>query len=411
MIVISISILFDSKLVHVQPIPFRFRIVTWNAGKSEPDCDAFRHIAFPSVSNNIIVDLIVFGFQEATKTVVGSNSFHKTLKNCLQNENYTAIISGYVGSAILKPIWLYIFASDRIGKSQRVNLLKFKEEYILKVYNGNFLGRITGYKGIIASCIQIDKSINMIFVNMHLPAGKGEKEERCRLWYKFLQEYQSNIIKNDYLFAFGDQNWRTLNILSVEAILEAIKKEEYTTIFNHDELTQMRQKNSTESDTQCLKDFFEAPITFPPTYKYVLNSDAYQIEKDEEVRRPSYTDRILISTFSNDLEIIQYSSIDDVKLSDHRPVFADMILHQRSKNNEMSKNTSTEKTRTTTNHIKTIVKQHILTFLMTIATMTFVCILIFLVMCQLIIKCQTQKTDMQQTAQINIVGTPSSVES
>ncbi|CAF4664499.1 unnamed protein product [Rotaria socialis] len=173
----------------------------------------------------------------------------------------------------------------------------------------------------------------------------------------------------------------------------------------------MRQKNSTESDTQCLKDFFEAPITFPPTYKYVLNSDAYQIEKDEEVRRPSYTDRILISTFSNDLEIIQYSSIDDVKLSDHRPVFADMILHQRSKNNEMSKNTSTEKTRTTTNHIKTIVKQHILTFLMTIATMTFVCILIFLVMCQLIIKCQTQKTDMQQTAQINIVGTPSSVES
>ncbi|CAF3791496.1 unnamed protein product [Rotaria magnacalcarata] len=175
--------------------------------------------------------------------------------------------------------------------------------------------------------------------------------------------------------------------------------------------TDASRKNSAESDTQCLKDFFEAPITFPPTYKYVLNSDVYQIEKNEEVRRPSYTDHILISTFSNDLEIIQYSSIDDVKLSDHRPVFADTILHQRSKNNDMFKNTSTEKTRTTNNHIKTIVKQHLLTFLMTIATITFVCILSFLVRCQILIKRQTQKTDMQQTAQINIVGTPSSVES
>jgi hypothetical protein len=51
-------------------------------------------------------------------------------------------------------------------------------------------------------------------------------------------------------------------------------------------------------------------------------------------RRPSYTDRILVSTISENLEILKYSTIDDVKLSDHRPVFADIMLYHQSKNKE-----------------------------------------------------------------------------
>jgi endonuclease/exonuclease/phosphatase family metal-dependent hydrolase len=43
-------------------------------------------------------------------------------------------------------------------------------------------------------------------------------------------------------------------------------------------------------------------------------------------RRPSYTDRILVSKLSKDLQIVKYSSIHNIKLSDHRPVFADIIL-------------------------------------------------------------------------------------
>ncbi|CAF2991298.1 unnamed protein product [Rotaria sp. Silwood2] len=169
---------------------------------------------------------------------------------------------------------------------------------------------------------------------MHLPAGEGKKEERCKLWSKFLEIYQANNVKNDYMFVFGDQNWRTLNTLSVDNILEAIKKEEYKIILDNDELTQMRQNDNTESTAQCLSNFFEAPIAYPPTYKYIPNSDEYQTEKDREVRRPSYTDRILISTLSNNLEILQYSTMSDIRLSDHRPVFADIILHQQTRNNE-----------------------------------------------------------------------------
>jgi hypothetical protein len=71
---------------------------------------------------------------------------------------------------------------------------------------------------------------------MHLPAGEGKTEERCKLWSKFLQTYEADNLEDDYIFAFGDQNWRTLDTLSIDNILEAIKKKDYQTILDNDEV-------------------------------------------------------------------------------------------------------------------------------------------------------------------------------
>jgi UDP-N-acetyl-D-mannosaminuronic acid transferase (WecB/TagA/CpsF family) len=71
---------------------------------------------------------------------------------------------------------------------------------------------------------------------MHLPAGEGKTEERCKLWFKFFQIYEANDLEDDYIFAFGDQNWRTLNTLNIDSILEAIETKEYQTILNNDEV-------------------------------------------------------------------------------------------------------------------------------------------------------------------------------
>ena len=48
---------------------------------------------------------------------------------------------------------------------------------------------------------------------------------------------------------------------------------------------------------------------------------------DGDHRYPSYTDRILVSKLNENLQIMNYSTISHIKLSDHRPVFADMILY------------------------------------------------------------------------------------
>jgi len=54
-------------------------------------------------------------------------------------------------------------------------------------------------------------------------------------------------------------------------------------------------------------------------------------------RRPSYTDRILASSISNDLKILEYSALNHIKLSDHRPVYADILLDQQSGDNQIPK--------------------------------------------------------------------------
>ena len=71
---------------------------------------------------------------------------------------------------------------------------------------------------------------------MHLPAGEGKKEERCKLWSRFFETYQTNDVHDDYMFVFGDQNWRTVHTLNIENILQAIKEKDYTTLLKHDEV-------------------------------------------------------------------------------------------------------------------------------------------------------------------------------
>ncbi len=78
--------------------------------------------------------MIYSSFQEASKKLIGDNAFHKTLKNCLEKNNYIEMVSDYVGSNIIKPIWLYIYVAKETMKSQRVELFRYNNKPTLKVY-------------------------------------------------------------------------------------------------------------------------------------------------------------------------------------------------------------------------------------------------------------------------------------
>ena len=67
------------------------------------------------------------------------------------------------------------------------------------------------------------------------------------------------------------------------------------------------------------------PIQFPPTYKYEIGTDHYKISKNVY---PSFTDRIFfdINSEFNSLVPIHYSCDGDMKISDHKPVFAQFEL-------------------------------------------------------------------------------------
>ena len=71
---------------------------------------------------------------------------------------------------------------------------------------------------------------------MHLPAGEGKLTERCQLLSKFFQIYQTNSNNESYMFILGDQNWRTIDSMSIADILQAIQGHDYQNILNNDEV-------------------------------------------------------------------------------------------------------------------------------------------------------------------------------
>jgi len=76
------------------------------------------------------------------------------------------------------------------------------------------------------------------------------------------------------------------------------------------------------SSHPVLKKFEEQKISFNPTYKYDKNSEKYDSSK--KLRKPAWTDRILISRSSRltgDLKPMDYFADHKFQLSDHRPVF------------------------------------------------------------------------------------------
>lgn len=76
--------------------------------------------------------------------------------------------------------------------------------------------------------------------------------------------------------------------------------------------------------------FQEGAIQFPPTYKYLVNSD--QLDMGKKQRIPSFTDRVLFAHKQANpaaLTLNTYKSMINCKTSDHRPVYAIFTVSQQ----------------------------------------------------------------------------------
>ena len=87
-------------------------------------------------------------------------------------------------------------------------------------------------------------------------------------------------------------------------------------LLRHDQLLR------TISEGQAFPDFAEAEISFPPTFKFDKGTRDY--DTSHKNRIPAYTDRILFKP--NGVQVIEYDSVQDAVHSDHRPVYASLIL-------------------------------------------------------------------------------------
>jgi len=165
---------------------------------------------------------------------------------------------------------------------------------------------------------------SLVFVNCHLTPHDHQLQERVEDYKQILttQEFSipetSNILFHDYVFWFGDLNFRLGCSRTSEEIVELISAGSFAPLLKDDQLVHVQQSGDAFSELR------EPPIVFPPTYKFEKGFDSYDMK-----RRPGWTDRILYQVNANvydnvtlQAEASNYKSHIKYRVSDHRPVSA-----------------------------------------------------------------------------------------
>ena len=195
------------------------------------------------------------------------------------------------------------------------------------------VGPIVGNKGAVGVSFTYENT-SFLFINCHLTSGHEQKRlDKRRANYRdilknliFKSPYPHCDITNqfNYTFFFGDLNYRI--DLDPDMILEKIQENDFYYLKRHDQLSIELERNN------AFYAFSEAPIRFPPTYRYIRGSrDSYHILKKKAVKDrinvPSYCDRILFKSYLNStIFTTSYGCSDDIFTSDHSPVFASFLL-------------------------------------------------------------------------------------
>ena len=138
-------------------------------------------------------------------------------------------------------------------------------------------------------------------------------------------EPYSGMNQYDLVIFSGDLNYR-IN-MDKEEVKKLISNNDVETLLEKDQLYSAINKREIDLD-----DFYEGRINFMPTYKFLDGTNEY----DYAERVPGWTDRILYRANNlSDIILCKYSSIADVKTSDHKPVFAIFKInfnHEKNKN-------------------------------------------------------------------------------
>ncbi|KAM0935643.1 putative inositol-polyphosphate 5-phosphatase [Dioscorea sansibarensis] len=211
-------------------------------------------------------------------------------------------------------IYISIWVSRRLRR--HINNLKVSPVGVgIMGYMGN--------KGSVSVSMSLFQT-RFCFVCSHLTSGhkEGDQHKRNSDVYDILQrtrfsgtsdvDQPKTIPSHDRIFWFGDLNYR-LNLPDAE-VREMVARKQWDELINSDQLAKELRYG------RIFDGWKEGPIDFPPTYKYVINSNRYVGEnarEGEKKRSPAWCDRVLWSGKGIKQLSYQRSELD---ISDHRPV-------------------------------------------------------------------------------------------
>ncbi|XP_032457292.1 inositol polyphosphate 5-phosphatase E isoform X2 [Nasonia vitripennis] len=304
-------------------------IGTWNMNARKPVVDLSDFILPKNIQNR--ADILIIGTQETY--FCSTNKWEYIVQNTL-GPDFNFVMKESLGT-----LQLVLFMRCELSK-----FISFiKSETLL---NNRY--KILKTKGAIAIAIIIFGT-SFLFITTHLtPHTKNIDKrfmeiEKLVKWINCMnrllnrKKNDDDISDFDNVFLFGDLNFRIDE--SRNDVIKWIEKTHFgrkiPVAVKEDQL------NCLLNSKTHLHSFNEAPITFPPTYKYDPKSQV--IDSSNKLRIPSYTDRILYKSRNqskgtdNDNEIyshqcikcLAYDSARSICLSDHKPVYGMFAVEVR----------------------------------------------------------------------------------
>lgn len=328
----SHSLLGAAELEHVFPDrEVKIFVGTWNMNGQGPPKELADFI-FPNQVKHV-PDIFAIGTQESYSE---RTEWEITIQEVL-GPSHLLLHSYYLGT-----IHLMIFV-----RRDLIWYCSLPEDASLSVRPGTAFRT----KGAVAISFALFGS-TFLFVTAHLTAHQEKVKERVSDIKRIIRSidlpknlpcrHKNKDVTNnfDYVFWCGDLNFRLGEPRA--AVLRWIEQTQFPLphhlphgLLHADQLTTVLE------DGAAFRDFREAPITFPPTYKYDPGSQ--QFDTSSKQRAPAYTDRILYkarsmtgtatSAFSGlrrissvpvtaGMKCLAYNSVQSVCTSDHKPVWA-----------------------------------------------------------------------------------------
>lgn len=356
-------------------------VLTYNCGLAPIDIDAFASQLFSGLtSTTTLPDLLILSLQEIAPiphSLIGGSflvPYFARLYRAVQNASQK-----FTNTTVNGPIYTPI-SSRNLGMTGIMAFAKDPDAIRDVETGGVGVGLADmGNKGAVGlrfSYHREGRSTELSFVAAHLAPMEDGLEQRNDDWRKIVRGLvfsstladgkkstrdfaveregssllsisprDASIYKpTSHLFVAGDLNYRT-SILSPapsdhidtfpQPTPDSSASQHYSKLFESDQLNQERLAGRT-----C-HGLTEAPVTFPPTYKYQLKEPFLTSDNDlsrwnwAKHRWPSWCDRILyldipkwLSSSHPNIKIIprKYTALPLLPTSDHRPVALEVTV-------------------------------------------------------------------------------------
>lgn len=217
-------------------------------------------------------------------------------------------------------------------------LIVVREDMLPHVRNVDAASKKTGLRGMsgnkggVAVRMEVFET-DVCIVGVHLAAGTTNVEERNNDYQSIVSGIQfprgRTIESHTHVFWSGDLNYRfdQLNSAEVRQLCAELPATNYTgqATESSPALSRLYAYDQLKRAQACLaafENYKEGPLLFRPTYKYDMHADTY--DSSEKARAPAWTDRIVYRSTMDKTDAILLNAYGcvDLRISDHRPVFA-----------------------------------------------------------------------------------------